>query len=134
MSSILVVLIGTVLVNAFLLMHHDEALGGDRDRGGGANAIRIGSASAVTVFLATALTLSVWRLVVGAPDEVSLFIYAFSIVAIVIGLHRLTRRRLPRLRRSLASSPLLIVSNGLALGAILFDAVSSTEPLVLLAY
>lgn len=134
MSSLLVILIGTVLVNTFLLMHHDEALGGDRDRGSGANAIRIASASLVTIFFAVSVTLAILSFDRDALGRVALFIYSFSVVSIAIGLHRATRRRLPRLRRSLASSPILIVSNSLALGAALLESMTTSPPLMTILY
>jgi len=133
MSSLLVILIGTVLVNTFLLMHRDEALGGDRDSGSIANAIRVAGASLVTLLLAVVLTLAAHALLPRSPNDVLLFEYSIATVVIAVGLHRATRHRLPRLRRSLASSPILIVSNCLALGCVLLSAMNA-EPLVALLY
>jgi Na+-translocating ferredoxin:NAD+ oxidoreductase subunit A len=134
MSSFLVILIGTVLVNTFLLMHNDEALGGDRQTGGVANAIRIAGATLVTLMLAVTLTLILWSLFSRTPSDALLLAYSSSVVAIAIGLHRVTRNRLPRLRRSLASSPILIVGNCLALGAVLLNVMASSQPFKALFY
>jgi Na+-translocating ferredoxin:NAD+ oxidoreductase subunit A len=128
MSSLLVILIGTVLTNTFLLMHNDEALGGDRHSGSTANAIRIAGATLVTLVLAIAFTLMFAAALAPISSDVLLLVYCICIVAIAIGLHRLTRNRLPRLRRSLASSPLLIVGNCLSLGTVLI-AVMNGKPL-----
>src|SRR5712672_3654654 len=134
MSSLLVILIGTVLVNTFLLMHNDEALGGDRASGSIAIAIRVAIATLVTEILAVILALLVTNLLPNVPGDAVLFIFSFAVVAIVIGLHRVTRRRLPLLRRSLASSPVLVVSNCLALGAILLRPMSTERALIALLY
>jgi electron transport complex protein RnfA len=133
MQSFLVILIGTVLVNTFLLMHNDESLGGGRDSGSIANAIRLANASVITLVLAVVLTIAVWPALGRTPGDVMMFVYSFAVVAIAIGLHRLTRRRLPLLRRSLAISPILIVSNCLALGAILLNAMFSASRWIALA-
>jgi electron transport complex protein RnfA len=133
MSSLLVILIGTVLSNTFLLMHNDESLGGNRHSGSIASAIRIAGASLVTLVAAVVLTLLLEALVPTAPDSL-LLIYSVSVVIIAIGLHRVTRNRLPRLRRSLASSPILIVGNCLALGTILFAPMASTQPFKAILY
>src|SRR5262245_50741482 len=119
-SLLLVILIGTVLVNTFLLMHDDEALGGDRKSGSTARAIRIAVGTWVTLVLSIALTKLVALLLPNLPDLL-LLVYSAAVAAIAIALHRFTRRRLPTLRRSLASSPLLIVGNSLALGTMLLQ-------------
>ena len=100
-------------------MHNDEALGGDRHSGSIANAIRIAGASLVTLVLAVVLTQALTVALPSFPADVVLLVYCTAVVAIAIGLHRVTRNRLPRLRRSLASSPILIVGNCLALGTVL---------------
>jgi electron transport complex protein RnfA len=127
MSSLLVILIGTVLTNTFLLMHNDEALGGNRHSGSIANAIRIAGASLVTLVSAVVLTVVLAAVVPFAPADTLLLAYCSSVVGIAIGLHRITRNRLPRLRRSLASSPILIVGNCLALGTILVALMASGQ-------
>lgn len=132
MSSLLVILIGTVLTNTFLLMHNDEALGGDRHSGGVASAIRIGGATFVTLLLSVMFTLLVWRLFNHAPVDSLLLAYSGAVVIIAIGLHRVTRNRLPRLRRSLASSPILVVGNCLALGTVLLPTMSQSHPFTVL--
>ena len=134
MSSLLVILIGTVLVNTFLLMHDDEALGGDRQSGSIANAIRIAGATLVTLTLAVALTLLLWALLPRVPTDTMLLAYGGSVVTIAIGLHRVTRNRLPRLRRSLASSPILIVGNCLALGTVLLAIMASHQSFKAIRY
>src|SRR5262249_49277384 len=113
-TLLLVILIGAVLVNTFLLMHDDEALGGDRQSGSTANAIRMAGGSLVTLFLAATLAKILWLLLPSLPGDTLVLVYSIGVVSIAIGLHRLTRHRLPRLRRSLASSPILIVGNCLA--------------------
>jgi Na+-translocating ferredoxin:NAD+ oxidoreductase subunit A len=125
MESLLVILIGTVLVNTFLLMHDDPTLAGDRSGGVVVNAIRIANASLITLVLAVWLTLAIWPLFGNTPGDVMMLVYSFAVVTIAIGLHRITRRRLPLLRRSLATSPILVVSNCLALGAALLNAMYS---------
>ena len=127
MSSLLVILIGTVLTNTFLLMHNDESLGGNRHSGSIASAIRIAGASLVTLVAAVILTLILVAFV-PTPIDTLLLVYSAAVVAIAVGLHRVTRNRLPRLRRSLASSPILIVGNCLALGTILFATMASAQP------
>jgi Na+-translocating ferredoxin:NAD+ oxidoreductase subunit A len=134
MSSLLVILIGTVLVNTFLLMQDDEALGGDRKTGSIAYAIRIAGATLATLMLAVVLTLVLWWLLPPAPSDALLLAYGGSVAAIAIGLHRVTRRRFPRLRRSLASSPILIVCNCLALGAVLLTIMASNQPFKAILY
>ncbi|HTE41320.1 MAG TPA: Rnf-Nqr domain containing protein [Steroidobacteraceae bacterium] len=119
-SLLLVILVGAVLVNTFLLMHDDEALGGDRKSGSTARAIRIAAGSWVTLVLSIMLTKLIAALLPNYPD-VLLLVYSAAVAAIAIVLHRFTRRRLPKLRRSLASSPLLIVGNSLALGTMLLQ-------------
>jgi electron transport complex protein RnfA len=119
-SLLLVILIGSVLVNTFLLMHDDEALGGDRQSGSTARAIRIAAGTWVTLVLSIMLTKLTALLMPALPD-ILLLVYSAAVAAIAIALHRFTRRRLPRLRRSLASSPLLIVGNSLALGTLLLQ-------------
>jgi len=127
MSSLLVILIGAVLCNTFLLLHNDAALGGDRQSGSTASAIRIAGASLVTLVLAVALSKVLWLLLPRLPSDVLLLVYSVAVVTIAIGLHRGTRRRWPRLRRALASAPILIVGNCLALGAILLTAIDKTD-------
>jgi Na+-translocating ferredoxin:NAD+ oxidoreductase subunit A len=119
MPSLLVILIGTALVNTFALMHDDEALGGSRQSGSIASAIRIGGASLVTLLLAVVVSKILWIVLPPLPADVALLVYSLAVVAIAIGLHRLTRSRLPRLRRSMASSPIMMVANCLALGVVL---------------
>jgi Na+-translocating ferredoxin:NAD+ oxidoreductase subunit A len=134
MSSLLVILIGTVLTNTFLLMHSDEALGGDRHSGGIANAIRIAGASLVTLVAAVIITLIGTALFSPTSADVLLLVYCTSVVTIAIGLHRLTRNRLPRLRRSLASSPILIVANCLSLGTVLLTLMAGSQPFKAILY
>jgi Na+-translocating ferredoxin:NAD+ oxidoreductase subunit A len=67
------------------------------------------------------------------PTDVVLLVYCICVVVIAIGLHRITRNRLPRLRRSLASSPILIVGNCLALGTVLI-AIMNVHPLKAFLY
>jgi electron transport complex protein RnfA len=134
MSSLLVILIGTVLTNTFLLMHNDEALGGDRHNGSIASAIRIAGASLVTLVAAIAVSVILAALIPGAPADALLLAYCTSLVAIAVGLHRVTRDRLPRLRRSLASSPILIVGNCLALGTVLVPLLASGQPFKAILY
>jgi electron transport complex protein RnfA len=134
MSSLLVILIGTVLTNTFLLMHNDEALGGDRHSGSIANAIRIAGASLVTMVTAAVTTLIVAVLLPAIPGDALFLVYCISVVAIAISLHRVTRNRLPRLRRSLASSPLLIVGNCIALGTIFLALKVDAQPLMTILY
>jgi electron transport complex protein RnfA len=131
-TLLLVILIGAVLVNTFLLMHDDETLGGDRKSGSTANAIRIAGASLVTLVLAATLAKILWALLPELPGDVLLLVYAIGVVSIAVGLHRITRSRLPRLRRSLASSPILIVGNCLALGTLLLRSIE-TESVFLVA-
>jgi len=134
MSSLLVILIGTVLTNTFLLMHNDEALGGDRHSGSIANAIRIAGASLITLVAAVVATVVAVALIPSIPADALLLVYCASVVAIAIGLHRLTRNKLPRLRRSLASSPILIVGNCLALGTILLALMASAPLFITILY
>jgi Na+-translocating ferredoxin:NAD+ oxidoreductase subunit A len=134
MSSLLVILIGTVLTNTFLLMHNDETLGGDRHSGSIANAIRIAGASLVTLVAAVTVTRIITAVLSPSPADVLLLVYCASVVTIAIGLHRLTRNRLPRLRRSLASSPILIVANCLSLGTILITHIAGTQPFRAILY
>jgi Na+-translocating ferredoxin:NAD+ oxidoreductase subunit A len=123
-SLLLVALIGTVLTNTFLLMHNDESLGGDRRSGSTANAIRIGGGTWTTMLLAAILAALVRYAFTNLPTDTTLLLYAFWVVIVAILLHRMTRRRLPKLRRSLASSPVLIVANSLALGTLLLRSMS----------
>jgi electron transport complex protein RnfA len=123
MSSLLVIVIGTVLVNTFLLSHRDVALTGDAESVGVSNAIRIAVASFITLVLSAILALIAWRLMRQTLGDVMMFVFSIAVVLVAVGLHRLARRRLPLLRRSLASSPILIVSNCLALGVILSNAI-----------
>ena len=126
MSSLLVILIGTVLVNTFLLMHDDESLGGTRHQGSIANAIRISGATSVALVLSTVISHIVWRVLPTLPNDALLFVYALVVVSITVGIDRFTRSRLPRLARALASSPLLVVSNSLALGVVLLDTMANS--------
>jgi electron transport complex protein RnfA len=134
MSSLLVILIGTVLTNTFLLMHNDAALGGNRHSGSTANAIRIAGASLVTMVAAVVLTVMIVAILPPVPADTTLLSYCASVVAIAIGLHRITRNRLPRLRRSLASSPILIVGNCLALGTVLLALMANGQPFKAIFY
>jgi electron transport complex protein RnfA len=134
MSSLLVILIGTVLTNTFLLMHNDEALGGDRHSGSIASAIRIAGASLVTLVAAISVTVILAAVAPAVPADALLLGYCISLVAIAIGLHRATRNRLPRLRRSLASSPILIVGNCLALGTVLVPLLTIAQPVKAILY
>jgi len=128
MSSLLVILVGTVLVNTFLLMNDDEALGGNRLTGSIASAIRIAGATLATLLLAVVFTLVFWSLLPHAPSDALLLAYCCAVVAITIVLHRVTRNHFPRLRRSLASSPILIVGNCLALGTVLLSIMAGHQP------
>jgi electron transport complex protein RnfA len=129
MSSLLVILIGTALVNTFLLMHEDESLGGDRQSGSIANAIRIAGATLITLVCAVALTHIAWSLF--AIDEsladALLLLYSALVVGIAIALHRFTNDRLPRLRRALTTAPILIVGNCLGLGTLLLGIMATAS-------
>jgi electron transport complex protein RnfA len=125
MSSLLVILIGTVLVNTFLLMQDDEALGGSRQRGSITSAIRIAGATSVVLIVAAVAANLLWRFFKPLPSDALLFVYAMTVATIAVLLDRLTRNRLPRLGRALASAPLLAVSNSLALGTGLLTPMSN---------
>lgn len=133
-SLLLVILIGTVLTNTFVLMHDDEALGGDRRNGSTANAIRIAGATCATLIPSALLSSLIWAALPPLPRDTLLLIYSLAVVTIAVGLHFVARTRLPRLRRSLASSPVLIVANSLALGALPLNAFDSASTLSALGY
>lgn len=133
-SLLLVILIGTVLTNTFVLMHDDEALGGDRQNGSIANAIRIGGATCATLIPSVLLSKWLWLVLSPAPRDALLLVYSLGVVTIAIGLHFIARTRLPRLRRSLASSPVLIVANCLALGTLLLAPLDTASADAMLGY
>jgi Na+-translocating ferredoxin:NAD+ oxidoreductase subunit A len=134
MSSLLVILIGTVLTNTFLLMNDNQALGGSRQAGSVANAIRIGGGSLLTLVVSVGVAVGLWRVVPTVPTDTLLLAYSLSVLAVVMGLHWATRNRWPRLQRSLASSPILIVGNCLALGAVLLTSIAGNPFLLTLGY
>ncbi len=116
MSSLLVILIGTVLVDTFLLMQNDEALSGTRQGGGITSAMRIAGGT-FTVLTVSALTAhSLWQAFESLPSDALLFLYALMVVAVAVLLDRVTRNRFLVLERALARSPLLVVGNSIALG------------------
>lgn len=121
MSSLLLILIGTVLVNTFLITQSIGDADADRHFGVVATAIRIAGATLATLLLSCMLTTALaWQIIpqllAAHLKDTLLLAYAVVVVGTAILLHRATRERLPKLRRSLASSPVLIVSNCLALG------------------
>ena len=132
MSSLLVILIGTVLVNTFLLMQDDESLGGTRQHGSIASAIRVASASSVALVIAAMIANMIWCLLPPLPTDSLLFVYALTVVGITVSIDRFTRSRLPRLRRALSISPLLVVSNSLALGVVLLGTIATDPALTIL--
>jgi Na+-translocating ferredoxin:NAD+ oxidoreductase subunit A len=134
MPSLLVILIGTVLVNTFLLMQDDAALGGSRQSGSIASAIRIGGASLATLLLAVAVAKILWLALPQLPADVVLLVYSLAVVAMALGLHQITRHRLPRLRRSMASSPIMMVANCLALGVLLLAPLAANSFASVLRY
>lgn len=119
MTSLLVILIGTVLTNTFLLMRDDGTLGGDRHTGSIAAAIRIAAATLITLSIAALVLLALLAVIPAAPADANLLVFSISVVGSAIALDRYARRRLPLLGRALASSPVLIVGNCLSLGAVL---------------
>jgi len=133
-SLLLVILIGTVLTNTFVLMHDDEALGGDRQSGSTASAMRIGGASSVILVLAVLVSAAMWRILNASSQDILVLVFSICVVAISISLHFAVRTRLPRLRRSLASSPVLIVANCLALGMLLLSAMRTGRLVAVFGY
>jgi Na+-translocating ferredoxin:NAD+ oxidoreductase subunit A len=116
MAYLLVILIGTVLVNTFLLMRNDQLLSGTRHEGAIASAIRIGGATSVVLISSALVTAALWELLGSLPQDVLLFFFALVVVASAVALDRLTGNRSPKLQRALSTSPILTISNSLAIG------------------
>lgn len=116
MAYLLVILIGTILVNTFLLMRNDESLSGTRHGGAVANALRIGGATSVVLIASTTVTAVIWPMVDALPRDALLFFFALAVAASAVALDRVTGDRFPRLERALSTSPILTISNSLAIG------------------
>jgi electron transport complex protein RnfA len=119
MPAMIVVLMGTVLVNTFLLMHSNENLGGDRHGGSIAMAMRIGVTSLLVLTVSTLLSALLQRASPSLTGDVRVLLDAICTVAIATVLHALAHNRLHKLNRAFASSPLLIVGNALALTTVI---------------
>jgi Na+-translocating ferredoxin:NAD+ oxidoreductase subunit A len=132
MSSLLVILIGTVLVNTFLLMKDDAAVVGSRAEGSVASAIRVACASSIALVLASSLSSALWPILPRVPQDTLFFVYALVVVTVTFGVDRLARAQMPRLARALAISPILAVSNSLALGAPLLNTMATDIALTIL--
>lgn len=125
MPSPLLILIGTVIVNTFLLLGETA-----RDEGTLRQAWRIAGATLLTVALASPFMFTV-RYVLRryAMHDLDVFANALIVAGVALSLTYAGRLRLPSLRRSLRSAPLLIVSNGIALmTALRDDAAEVTAP------
>jgi electron transport complex protein RnfA len=116
MAYLLVILIGTVLINTFLLMRNDQSLGGTRHEGAIASAIRIGGATSVVLISSSLVTSALWKPLDILPRDVLLFFFALVVVASAVTLDRITGNRFPKLERALSTSPILTISNSLAIG------------------
>jgi len=130
-SSLLVILIGTVLVNTFLLLHDDPALFASHDRDLApqdqvARGLRIAGATAVALVTSSTLTAVVWSFLPSLPGDVALYVFALSVVALTFVIDAFARRYVPHLARALAISPLLVIGNSLALGTTLLTAMTAS--------
>ena len=115
MPSPLLIVIGTVVVNAFLLL--GEAQPGVRTL---TSAWRIAAASFVTIVVAAPLIYPLRTVLADANMyDVDVFANAGVVAGVALALTYLARARFPSLLRSMRSAPLLIVSNGLALATVL---------------
>jgi electron transport complex protein RnfA len=115
MSSPLLILMGTMVVNAFLLTAEDTH---DSERL--ADAWRIAIASMLTVTLAAPFMYAVqFALLHYSLHDIDVFVNAAIVAGVALSLTYVARRNFPRLNRSMRSAPLLIVSNGIALATVL---------------
>jgi len=115
--SPLLILMGTMVVNAFLLTAEDTH---DAERL--ADSWRIAVATLLTVALAAPFMFVVqFALAHFVLYDLDVFANAALIAGVALSLTYVARANFPRLNRSMRSAPLLIVSNGVALATALRD-------------
>jgi electron transport complex protein RnfA len=113
--SPLLILMGTMIVNAFLLTAEDTH---DVDRL--ADTWRIAIATLLTVTLSAPFMYAVQFLLAHySLHDLDVFVNAAIVAGVALSLTYVARMNFPRLNRSMRSAPLLIVSNGIALATVL---------------
>jgi Na+-translocating ferredoxin:NAD+ oxidoreductase subunit A len=117
MTALLVIVIGTVLVNTFLLTRRDQALDVAEPQD-------VATATLIALPLAVALTQALAWMIPSALRDVLVLIYALCALVAAVTVHAFKPTR----------APLLVVGNCLALGVVLLNASGTATSIAIVMF